>query len=100
MKHVQTGKWLTTWHSAFWLQVPGHGSLHLFIMQALFETQSELTVHSGLQLSYGLPIYSGKQMQDPAPFCSLHIAFTPHGDGIHGFIYSWGIGSSKKVKFK
>jgi len=58
------------------------------------ETQSELTVHSGLQLSYGFPIYSGKQVHDPAPFCSLHSAFTPQGDGTHGLIYSWGIGSA------
>lgn len=63
-------------------------------MQALLETQSEFTVHSGLQLSYGFPIYSGRHTHDPAPFCSLHNALTPHGDGTHGFIYSWGMGSS------
>lgn len=29
-------------------------------------------------------MYSGKQLQDPAPLCSLHIALEPHGDGVQG----------------
>lgn len=53
-------------------------------MQARFEGQSELTVHSGRHPSYGLPIYSGKQAQDPTLFCSLQIAFEPQGDGVQG----------------
>lgn len=48
---VQEGKWLTTWQLAFWPQVPGQGSWHLFLMQALFEGQSELRTHSGRQPS-------------------------------------------------
>lgn len=53
-------------------------------MQALFEGQSEFSTHSGRQPSYGLPMYSGKQTQAPAPLFSLQIAFDPHGDGSQG----------------
>lgn len=68
--------------------VPGHGSTHLFLIQALIEGQSEFKTHSGRQPSYGLPIYSGKQMQAPAPFCSLQIALEPQGEGLQGLIMS------------
>lgn len=42
------------WQLALFPQVPGHGSLHFWLMQALFKEHSELTVHSGLQPG-GLP---------------------------------------------
>lgn len=29
-------------------------------------------------------MYSGKQVQEPAPICSLQTAFAPQGDGEHG----------------
>lgn len=29
-------------------------------------------------------MYSGRQTQAPAPFCSLHSAFAPHGEGTQG----------------
>lgn len=82
---VHDGKWLITWQFAFWPHVPGQGSMHLFRIQARFEGQSEFNVHSGLQPSYGLPIYSGRHTQEPAPFRSLHSALIPHGDGLQGF---------------
>lgn len=63
-------------------------------MHALLDWHSALTTHSGLHPSYGLPKNSGKQEHDPAPFCSLQIAFMPHGDGLQGFIYSCGTGSA------
>lgn len=52
---------------------------------------------------YGSPKYSGKQTHAPAPFRSLHTAFAPHGEGLHGFLGpSVGVGteieSSKKCK--
>lgn len=75
---------------AFWPQVPGHGSVHLFLTHALFEGQSEFKTHSGLQPSYGFPIYSGKQVQEPAPLSSLQIAFAPHGEGVQGVAFSGG----------
>lgn len=40
-----------TWQIAFCPQVPGQGSWHLLRMQALFDGQSELSTHSGLQPS-------------------------------------------------
>lgn len=82
--HVHEGKWFITWHKALSLHVPGQGSWHLLLMQALFEGQSDDKTHSGLHPSYGLPIYSGRHVHDPAPFCSLHTAFEPQGDGMHG----------------
>lgn len=54
-KQRHVGKWFTTWHSAFWPQVPGQGSWHLFLIHALFHAQSELYMHSGRQPSYGFP---------------------------------------------
>lgn len=41
-------------------------------------------MHSGLQPSYGFPKYPGKQVHEPALFCSLHWALTPQGDGVQG----------------
>lgn len=65
--------------------MPGQGSTHLFLTQALALLQSVLRTHSGRQLVYGSPVYSGKQVHDPAPLRSLHTAFAPHGDGLQGF---------------
>lgn len=46
-RQIQEGRWLITWHSALEPHVPGHGSTHLFLTQALFGGQSELSEHSG-----------------------------------------------------
>lgn len=81
---VQEGRWFITWQLAFWPQVPGQGSLHLLFIQALFDGQSVFRTHSGRQPSYGFPMYSGKQIHAPAPFCSRHWAFAPQGDGWQG----------------
>jgi len=53
-----------------------------------------LVTHSGLHPVYGSPKYSGKHEQEPAPFRSLHIAFAPHGDGLHG-IFGPSVGTKK-----
>lgn len=53
-------------------------------MQALLDAQSKLCIHSGLHPSYGLPIYSARQMHEPAPFLSLQIALEPQGEGVQG----------------
>lgn len=37
-----------TAHSAFWPQVPGHGSIHFNLIHALSLEQSLLRIHSGL----------------------------------------------------
>lgn len=68
-------------------QVPGHGSTHLFLIQANDGLQSLFNSHSWRHpcaLSYGSPKYPWVQIQDPAPFFSRHSAFGPHGDGKHG----------------
>ena len=46
--HVHEGTWLNTVHWALMPQVPGQGSMHLFLWHALLEGQSEFTTHSGL----------------------------------------------------
>lgn len=57
-------------------------------MHALFDGQSVFRTHSGRQPSYGFPIYSGRQIHAPAPFCSRHWAFAPHGEGLQGVLIS------------
>lgn len=83
------GMWLITLHWAFWPQAPGQGSTHLFFIHALSFEQSVLNTHSGRQLIYGLPKYSGKQVQMPLS----HWALGPQGDLLHGSI----TGSSTSV---
>lgn len=61
--------------------VPGHGFLHLFLRQALSLGHSVLRTHSGLQASYGFPLYSGIHSHTPP---GLQTALGPHGDGLHG----------------
>ena len=85
--HEHTGTWFKVEQIAFWPQVPGQGSTHLFLTQALSLGQSWFSTHSGRQPIYGSPWYSGIQVQIPL----LHCAFGPHGDGLQG---SWGIGSA------
>ena len=85
---VQIGMWFLTWHSALMPQVPGHGSIHLFLLQALLEGQSEWTTHSGRHAMYGSPKYSGIHWHEAADLCLLQTAFDPHGDGLHGSITS------------
>lgn len=77
--------------------VPGQGSLHLLLVHDLSCGQSEFVTHSGLQPIYGSPKYSGKHVQEPAPPCSLHIAFAPHGDGLHGLLSSIIFGITEKI---
>lgn len=60
-----TGMWLITSQRASYPHVPGHGSTHLFLIHALSLLHSVLSTHSGLQDSYGLPMYSERQVQIP-----------------------------------
>lgn len=82
--HEHTGTWLTTVHSAPTPHVPGHGSIHLNLIQARGGAQSALFSHSLRQPAYGSPWNPGRHVQDPTPFLSWHSAFAPHGDGRHG----------------
>lgn len=36
-------------------------------------------------------------MHEPAPFCSLHMAFGPQGDGMHGDCGVSSISATKRV---
>lgn len=58
--------------------------MHLFLIHARLLGQSVFKVHSGLHPSYGFPMKSGRHSQEPALFCSRHIAFEPHGLGMQG----------------
>lgn len=68
-----------------------HGSMHLFLEQALSRGQSLFMTHSGRQPEYGSPWYSGRHEQEP----SRQTAFGPHGDGLQGS----ETGSSAVYKF-
>lgn len=92
---MQVGKWFITWQLEFGPHVPGHGFWHLDRMQPRFDGQSELITHSGRHPSYGLPKNSGKHIHEPTPFCSLQMAFGPHGDGVQGEV---GITKDKVYK--
>lgn len=92
---MHIGRWFMTKHSAFGPHEPGQGFWHLFLIHALLDAQSVLSVHSYLHPSYGFPSKPGRQLQEPAPFCSLQIALAPHGEGSHGDKYSMGTGSAK-----
>lgn len=61
-RQLQIGLWFTTWHTVATPQVPGHGSMHFWLTQALFKEHSELVTHSGLQVG-GLPIKPGTHEQ-------------------------------------
>ena len=79
-------------------QVPGQGSTHLFLWQALFDGQSELTTHSGLQATYGSPKVSGLHWQAAALFLSVQKAFDPQGEGLQGSIVSVGAATKENQK--
>lgn len=72
-----------TWHFAFIPQVPGQGSIHFRFEQDSLRSQSELTVHSGLQEG-GVPKNPSKHEQTACLLYSLQRLFGPHGDGLHG----------------
>lgn len=82
--HEHDGAWLTTRQTAFIPQISAHGFMHLLLRQAFDLPQSSFVTHSGRHPVYGSPKYSGIQVHEPAPFFSLHIAFDPQGDPLHG----------------
>lgn len=94
---LQIGLWLTTWQRAFWPHVPGHGSLHFWLMHDLSWGHSELRIHSGRQFG-GAPIISGKQLHTACWSNSRHWLFTPHGDGWQGLTI--GTSSTTDVEYE
>lgn len=88
---------MNTEHSAFWPQLPGQGSPHFILKQALSEGQSSFIAHSGRQFG-GIPRKFGMHAQDGEPFISLQIALSPQGFGKHGFLVT-GISSAVIMKY-
>lgn len=84
---IQThiGVWLTTLHSVFEPQEPGHGFRHFLFMQASWVSHSLLLTHSGLQFG-GDPENSGKHVQEGKLLTTSHRALGPHGDNSHGLV--------------
>lgn len=80
---LHIGLWLTTWHLAPIPHVPGQGSRHFWLLQALLKTQSELTIHSGWQVG-GEPVNPTIHEQTACWYISRQILFGPHGDGLQG----------------
>lgn len=82
---IHMGLWFMTEHWALKPHVPGHGSLHFWLMQASFCAQSELIVHSGRHEG-GLPIYPWTHLHIAMPLTSWQWLLGPHGDGEQGFV--------------
>jgi len=88
-EQVQIGLWLITSQRAFSPHVPGQGSVHLNLWQALFDGHSLFTTHSGLQFG-GVPWYSFWQEHTPCWFTFLHWLLGPQGDGLQGsYTVAW-----------
>ena len=81
---VQMGLWFLTEHWAFLPQVPGQGSRHFFWTQAKWLGHSVLIRHSGLQPTYGSPMWSLIHLQAPALSLAEHSALAPQGEGLQG----------------
>lgn len=82
---MHIGLCFTTTHFAFTPHDPLHGSMHFWLLHALFCRQSELTTHSGRHVG-GLPIYPGVHVHTACPLISRHWLFGPQGDGTQGLL--------------
>lgn len=89
---LQIGLWFTTRHRAFIPHVPGHGSMHRWLIQVLSRGHSAFMRHSGRQLG-GTPEQLIWHEQTGWPSSTLHMLYGPHGDGEQGSI-GWRAGRS------
>ena len=95
LSQTHMGMWLRTRHVAWMPQRPGHGSTHLWFLQANSVGQSLLNIHSGWQFG-GLPIMFGWQEQSQRSPCLLGgLEYGPQGLGLQGS--SSTIGSTAKT---
>ena len=86
-KHSQIPLWFIGVHSAFNAQ--SQGSTHFSLRQANAEAQSGSLRHSYcLHLSYGFPLWPGKQVHFGLWFRTEHSALTPHCSNKQGFWHS------------
>ena len=81
------GLWLTTLQVALNPHVPEHGLTHFWLLQACVRGQSELTVHSGLQVG-GAPKNPATQEQTGWPLISRQTLLGPQGEGEHGLPFT------------
>jgi hypothetical protein len=86
---VHIGLWFTTWQRALKPHVPGHGSWHLWLIQARFCGQSELTTHWGLHVG-GEPTQPDWQEHTAWLSTTRHTLLGPHGLGKQGFVGQTG----------
>lgn len=93
---LHMGLWLMTLHLAPIPHAPGHGFVHLWLLQASFCGQSVLTMHSGLQVG-GLPKNPLMHEQTAWPFTILHSLLGPQGVGLHRLMGITSDRSKKKI---
>ena len=68
-----------------YINLPGQGSLHFWLIQAWVDGQLVFRTHSGLQPTKGFPMYpSFIQSQTAPPSKTVQIVFDPQGLGLQG----------------
>ena len=68
-----------------YMNLPGQGSLHFWLIQAWVDGQLVFRTHSGLQPTKGFPMYpSFIQSQTAPPSKTVQIVFDPQGLGLQG----------------
>lgn len=95
MEQTHIAVWLTTRHSAFAPQTPGHGSRHFWLRQANAFEHSPFDTHSGRQFG-GDPMKVLRQEHDGESPITRHSELGPQGDGTHGFV-TGRVGSSSTI---
>ena len=89
-RHLHIPLWFLGVQSAFWAQ--SQGSTHFSFLHVKVVEQSGSVKHSGrLHLSYGLPIWSGKQVHFGRWFLTPHSALIPQRSKGQGSWHSLSI---------
>lgn len=83
LTQLHIGLWFTTWQCALIPHIPGQGSWHFWLIHALSERQSELTIHSGRQFG-GDPTQISRHVQTACPLNIRHVLYGPQGEGLQG----------------
>lgn len=95
-RQLHIGLCLITWHCVLIPQDPLQGFIHFWLLHARSREQSELRVHSGLQVG-GLPKKPGTHEQTGCSFTTLHWLLGPQGEGLQGLA---DMGPIKRVILK
>ena len=76
-------------------KIPGHGSLHFWLIQAWVVGHSVFKTHSGLQATKGFPMYPlFIHSQTAPPSKTVHSVFVPQGLGLQ----TSGLGGGRSSK--